>query len=59
MCLYERDKVRKRDSEIGIESDTNTEMQIQTSRKKVNKIKSEKEYMGDSWIFVNIRKELH
>ena len=59
MCLYERDKVRKRDSEIGIESDTNTEMQIQTSRKKVNKIKSEKEYMGDSWTFVNIRKELH
>ena len=59
MCLYERDKVRKRDSEIGIESDTNTEMQIQTSRKKVNKIKSEKEYMGDSWILVNIRKESH
>ena len=61
VCFYERD------SEIGIESDTatatatdtDTEMQMQIRRKRVSEIESKKEYMRDSWTFVNIRKELH
>ena len=41
------------------DTDTEMQMQMQIRRKRVSEIESKKEYMRDSWTFVNIRKELH